>query len=433
MTTVVISEVSEEEHKIYDGLEKIFAAFGGISSVIPDNDGLVCLKPNGVRFTPHSYTHPAVLEGLLGYLSDHGYRRLVVMESATGGNFTRLVFRINGYAKLCRRYGARAVYLDEGPMVEVGLRDNSRIRVSRFLYQNIIRRGNNFYLNLPKLKTHSMAQLTLGVKNQQAFPVDADRMHHHNHETLHQRLAALYAMTQPDFCLLESLFVTAHGHIPTRAFLDECVVPMNLLIGGKDTLAVDAVGARILGYEVDEVEHLRICAEGGLGEADLTHIDIEGMPLETFTRRLPHTLLGRLHLDVRWIYGRDRACVEGCRGNSENLQEMLSHDHHGRGGWTLVCGAGFQEDDLNDLPGNVLVVGICACEEVGKTLKQDYPDRKIYLVPERNDLMTNTRYQTRLMGIKPLQMVPLNPISVVWNLLIAKLHGLNARIPPIFG
>lgn len=430
MTTVVIAKA---DNSIEAGLEHVFAAFGGIEALIPRNGGTICIKPNGVHFSPHSFTHPDVLAALLAYLRDHGYRRLVVMESSTGGNFTRLVFRINGFAGLCRRYGAKAVYLDEGPKVAVDLCDDSRIHVSRYLVDNIINRGQNFYLNLPKLKTHSMAQLTLGVKNQQAFPIDADRMHHHNHETLHRRLAALYALTQPDFSLIEGLFATAHGHIPTEAFLDESLVPFNILIGGKDALAVDVVGARVLGYAVDEVEHLRLCAEWGLGEADLAKIDVQGVSLQTFTNRLPHTLLGRLHPDVRWVYGRTRACQEGCRGNSENLQEMLTHDHQGRGGWTLVCGSGFNDEDLADLPGDILVVGKCASEEVGAKLGQEQAGRSVYLVPERNDLMSNTRYQTRLMGITPLQMVPLNPISVIWNLLLAKLHGLNARIPPLFG
>lgn len=430
MTTVVISEIDQS---FKDGLDRIFTAFGGIESLVPHNDGLVCIKPNGVHFTPYSYTDPDVLAALLAYLRDHGYRRLAVMESSTGGNFTRLVYRINGYARLCRRYGAKLVYLDEGPTVKVDLCDDSRIRVSQFLYDNIINRGENFYLNLPKLKTHSMAQLTLGVKNQQAFPIDTDRMHHHNHETLHRRLAALYALTQPDFCIVEGRYATAHGHIPTQAFLDECLVPMNILIGGKDTLAVDTVSARVLGYEVGEVEHLRLCAEWGLGEADLDKIDVQGVPLDTFAKRLPYTLLGRLHPDVKWVNGRVRACQEGCRGNSENLQEMLTHDHNGRGGWTLVCGSGFVVEDLDDLPGDILVVGKCACEEVGDKLRREYSDRDVYLVPERNDLMSNTRYQTRLMGVKPVQMVPLNPIFVVWNLLLAKLHGLNARVPPLIG
>jgi len=430
MPAVVIADTTRG---LKPALDAIFAPHGGVEALIPQDVGTIYIKPNGVHFSPQTHTDPAVLEALLAYLRDHGYTRLAVMESSTGGNFTRLVFKVTGYSDICRRYGAEPVYLDEGPTAEVDLRDGTRIRVSQRLYREVIQRGENFYLSLPKLKTHSMATVTLGVKNQQAFPVDADRMHYHNHETLHRRLAALYALTRPDFCIVEGLTATAHGHFPATALLDECLVPMNVLIGGADTLAVDVVGARVLGYGLEEVEHLRLCAEWGLGEGGLSRIDVRGVPLDRFTERLPHTLLRRFHPDVRWVVGRRKACVEGCRGNSECIQGLLYNDYGGRGGWTLVCGSGFEEGDLDDLPGDILVVGPCACGEVGQTLQERYPDRHIYLVPEHNDLMSNTRYQARLMGVTPVAMVPLNPLVSAATLLQARLRGLSARVPPLLG
>jgi len=430
---MTIVHIANAVRGIQPAIEAIFAPHGGVEAVIPQNGGTVYIKPNGIHFTPHTHTDPAVLKALLAYLRDHGYTRLAVMESCTGGNFTRLVFKVTGYADICRRYGAEPVYLDEGATVEVDLRDSTRARVSRRLYDEIIQRGNNFYLSLPKLKTHSMTIVTLGVKNQQAFPVDADRMVQHNHETLHRRLAALYALTQPDFCIVEGLTGTAHGHFPTTALLEECLVPMNLLIGGPDTLAVDVVGARVLGYSLEEIEHLRLCAEWGLGEGDLARIDVQGVELGRFTERIPHTLLCRFHPDVRWVVGRTKACVEGCRGNSEAIHEMLANDYDGKGGWTLVCGSGFEEADLDGLPGDILIVGPCACEEVGDALAQRYPDRRIYRVEEHNDLMTNTQYQARLMGVTPVMMVPLNPLVSAFTLLQARLRGLTARVPPLLG
>jgi len=296
VSTVVIADATLG---LGSALEAIFEPHGGIETVIPRDGGTVYVKPNGVHFAPHTFTDPAVLEAVLAYLRDHGYTRLAVMESSTGGNFTRLVFRVTGYGELCRRYGAEPVYLDEGPTVEVSLRDGTRARIARRLNDEILHRqdgpltngagtpragnhssatGRSFYLSLPKLKTHSMATVTLGVKNQQAFPVDADRMVHHNHETLHLRLAALYALTRPDFCIIEGLTATAHGHFPATALLDECLVPMDVLVGGQDTLAVDVIGARVLGYALDEVEHLRLCAEWGLGEGDIERVSRRAFP-----------------------------------------------------------------------------------------------------------------------------------------------------------
>lgn len=425
--------IARAQGRLWAALDEVWAPYGGLHAVIPAG-ATVYIKPNAVHFTPYTHTDPALLEALLAYLRDHGYARLVVMESCTGGNFTRLVFKVTGYQRLCHRYGARALYLDEGPTAAVELRDGSRVRLSRRFHDEILHRtgpAEAFYLSLPKLKTHSMTTVTLGVKNQQALPVDADRMDHHSHETLHHRLAALYALVRPDFCIVEGLTATAHGHFPATALLDECLVPMGLLLGGDDTLAVDVVGARLLGYGLDEVEHLRLCAEWGLGEGDLARVDLRGGPLDRFARRLPCTPLRRFHPDVAWVVGRRRACVEGCRGNSEAIQEMLYADHGGRGGWTLVCGSGFREADFDDLPGDLLVVGPCACAEAADLLRRRYPDRRLYLVPEHNDLMANTRYQARLMGLAPVSLVPLHPLASAWTLLQARLRGLNARVPPL--
>jgi hypothetical protein len=196
---------------------------------------------------------------------------------------------------------------------------------------------------------------------------------------------------------------------------------------------VDVVAARVLGYALGEVEHLRLCAEWGLGEGVLERIQVKGLPLDRFSKRLPHTILGRFHPEIRWVIGRDRACVEGCRGNSECIQEMLYNDYGGQGGWSLVCGSGFEASDFDDLPGDILVVGPCACDEVADPLRRRYAGRKIYQVPEHNDLMANTRYQARLMGVKPLQLVPLNPVVSALALVQARLRGLSARVPPILG
>jgi len=432
MPTVVIADTTKG---LKEALDEIFAPFGGVRQALPPG-GTVYVKPNGIHFTPHTHTDPRVLEAVLAYLRDHGYTRLAVMENCTGGNFTRLVFKIAGYDRICRRYGATPVYLDEGPTVGVTLPgEETPIRIPQLLHDEIVNRGGNVYLSLPKLKTHSMATVTLGVKNQQAFPVHADRMGRHTHDTLHRRLAALYRLTRPDFCIVEGLIATAHGHFPITALLDEYLVPMNVLIGGADTLAVDVVGAKVLGYDLHEVEHLRLLAEAelGLGEADLSRIQVQGVPLEQFTQRLPHTLLGRFHPEVRIVQGRERACVEGCKGNSEAVLEMLTNDYAGRGGWTLIYGQGFAPEDLADLPGDILLVGPCAVDELEATLRASYPDRRIYTVPAHNDLMLNTRYQAKLAGVTPVRMVPLNPVSAALTLLQARLHGLTARVPPLLG
>jgi uncharacterized protein (DUF362 family) len=422
-----------------DGLpaafDAIFAPYGGIANVIPA-DSKVHIKPNGVHFATGIYTDAAVVDALLVYLSDHGYNRLALMENCTHGISTRLVFEVNGYADIARQHGAELIYLDEGGTVPYTLEgEEVPIRISRRLYESFIdpsRRPGNFYLSLPKLKTHSMTTMTLGVKNQQAFPTDEDRMHFHNHETLHPRLARLYRMVQPDFCIIEGVTAIFNGHLPPTALLRESSAQLNVLIGGQDTVAVDTVGAKVMGYAIEEVEHLRLAAEWGLGEGQLDGIEVIGN-LSRFQKRYPYALLRRFHPDVRIVEGQERACVEGCKGNTECALEILSNDYPSQGGFTIVFGRGFEEADLEGLTGDILVVGACAINDRGADLRQRYPDRRIIEVDAHNDIRGVTAGLATLMKVKPLDMVPLGPLRALWITLQAKLHGLNSRMPPLFG
>jgi uncharacterized protein (DUF362 family) len=430
-----IVTIADTTNGLPAAFDAIFAPYGGIAKMIPA-DSKVHLKPNGVHFSTGMHTDPAVVDALLAYLGDHGYRRLALMENSTHGVSTRLVFAVNGYAAIARRHGAKPVYLDEGGTVPYTLEgEEAPIRIPRRLYESFIdpsRRPGNFYLSLPKLKTHSMTTMTLGVKNQQAFPIDADRMHFHNHETLHPRLARLYRMVQPDFCIIEGVTAIFNGHVPPTALLEESSVRLNVLIGGQDTVAVDSVGCKVMGYAIEEVEHLRLVAEWGLGEGRLDSIEVIG-DLGRFRKRYPYSLLRRFHPDVRIVEGRERACVEGCKGNTECTLEIMSNDYPSQGGFTIVFGKGFDEADLEDLTGDILLVGPCAINERGADLRRRYPDRRIIEVGAHNDLRGITAGLATLMKVRPMAMVPLNPLRSLWILLQAKLHGLNSRIPPLFG
>ncbi len=415
--------------------DAVFATYGGVAKIIPSGSK-VYIKPNGVQFFAGTHTEPAVVDALLGYLRDHGYTRLALMENASQGVGTRLVFAVNGYADIAKRHRAEAVYLDEGPAVPYTLSgEDDPIRIPRRLFESFIdpaRRPGDFYLSLPKLKTHSMTTVTLGVKNQQAFPIHADRMHFHNHETLHARLARLYRMVHPDFCIIEGVTATFHGNVPPPSLLKESSVHLNILIGGRDTVAVDTVGCRVLGYGVEEVEHLRLAAEWGLGEGRLDAIEVIG-DLSRFQARYSYAILRRFPPDVRIVEGRERACVEGCKGNTECALEILSNECRGQGGFTIVFGRGFADADLEGLPGDILVVGNCAVSERGADLRRRYPDRRIIEVDAHNDLRGITAGLATLMKIKPKELVPLNPLRLTWVMLQARLHGATSRIPPLFG
>jgi uncharacterized protein (DUF362 family) len=403
----------------------------GVDSIIKDKPDECYIKVNAIDFKPYVYTSLAVTGEVIDYCVRAGARRVFLMENSTQSNFTRLVFEVAGYTKLCAEHGAEPLYLDEGREARVRLPHlDYDIHVSRHVKHIIDDRDSVTYINVPKLKTHSMTVMTAGIKNQYGLVAQRDRSPDHNFR-LHKKLADVYSLIQPDFTLVDGTVATIYGHYPPEALHKKALVPLNILVGGRDTVAVDTVCARILGYKVDEVKHLAEARDMGLGCADLRCIKIEGEPLDRFDRKYPYQLYDAFPHDVEVIRGADRNCLEGCDANTLTLLQVLYLDFEGKGGFTIVMGKGFDRKQIDGLKGRVLVAGPCAYDEVGERLIGRLGRKNVVFTRECNDLASTTGALTKLMKVSPLKMVPINPVRSVQLLVLAKLKGSKARIPPL--
>nr|MDO8116164.1 DUF362 domain-containing protein [Candidatus Sigynarchaeota archaeon] len=195
-----------------DAIAAIFNAFGGNAMLKPSK--VVYLKPNAIDARPFVYTRSEFLECVIEYWKKAGASKIYVMENATQSNYTRLVFDGTGYARICKRTGAIPIYLDEQKTVPIefstGARpappyDSTTFDIPGILVDKLIEhKSENLYINLPKLKTHSMGVVTLGIKNQRAFPVHPSRKHDHNYN-LHSKIVDVLERIQPDFTLIEGI------------------------------------------------------------------------------------------------------------------------------------------------------------------------------------------------------------------------------------
>lgn len=403
----------------------------GVDRIIAGKPRECYIKVNGIDFKPYTYTSLEVTGEVIDYCFEAGARKVFLMENSTQANFTRLVFEVAGFSRLAEERGARPLYLDEGREGVVTLpRMGYDVHVSRHVKHIIDARDEVTYINVPRLKTHSMTVMTAGVKNQYGLVAHRDRSPDHNFR-LHKKLADVYAVVRPDFTLVDGTVVTIHGHYPPEALHRQSLVPLNILVGGRDTLAVDTVCARILGYGVDEVAHLREARDAKLGCADLDLIEVTGEPLARFDRKYPYRLYDAFPHDVEIIRGRERNCLEGCDANTLALLQVLYLDHDGKGGFTIVMGKGFDGGEIDSIEGRVLVAGPCAYDEVYDRLAARLGGKNVYSTRECNDLASTTGALSKLMKVHPLKLVPVNPVKSLELLVRARLHGSKARVAPI--
>lgn len=404
----------------------------------------VYIKVNGIDFKKHAYTSPEVLEIVIKYLKEIGASKIYVMENSTQGNMSRIVFAITGYRKVCKKTGAKAIYLDEEKTETFTFKGKSKVeyilktfRLPKTIVKLMENRNAYTYINLPKLKTHNMAGVTLGIKNQWGYPQHADRGIDHNYN-LHSKIVDVYEYIQPDITIIDGIEGTIHGHYPPTALEDRLVKKFNILIGGSDTVSVDVVGARVFGLTLDDVPHLKIANERGLGEGDLSKINVIGKSLDEYKEKFPTDLLQEFPEDVKIIKGKELCCKEGCQNNPLTTMQVFSLDLQGKGGFFIVMGKVFDNDLVEQLKNEGftkgLVAGFCAINEIGEKLREEFGKKNVFFSHNCNNLAETINALFKLMDVKALDVFP--PGFSIWKLLYYAiagiLHDSKALIPSIF-
>lgn len=406
----------------------------------------VYLKPNGIDFQKHTYTSPEVLKAVIEYFKGKG-AEVYVMENSTQANITRVVFTLNGFKDVCEQTGAKILYLDEEetktfefkgkPSVSEDPRGYNlkTFRLPLTVVKIMENRESTTYINIPKLKTHSMTTVTLGIKNQWGFPQHADRGKDHNYN-LHSKLVDTYELIKPDITIIDgSGGGTIHGHYPPTAWEDQLVIPFNILIGGRDTLAVDIVGARIFGLTIDEIPHLKIAHERGLGEGDLNKIDVIGKDLNEYKMKYQWNLLQKFPDNVKIIKGKKLLCKEGCQNNPLTALQVFAYDHPEKfkGGWFIVMGKGHDDDLVEQLKEGGftrgLVAGYCAIDEVGQKLRKEFGRRKVFFSGDCNNLAETVKAELKLSKMNVFDLVPISTEELMSLIDVAQKYGSKALIP----
>ena len=425
-------EMADEiKHTVYEILDN-----AGGSSLLKSSKN-VYIKPNGIDGKAYCFTRPELVRAVVDYFKEHGANKIYLFENSTQSNFTRLVFELTGYASICRETGAIPVYLDEdkGTIFEFKGKDdyqNNKFEMPNFVIKNLIEdKDKNLYISLPKLKTHSMAGVTLGVKNQWAFPRQSDRGYDHNH-SLGNKLVDVLSYVRPDFTIIEGVEGTIYGHYPVTALADKAVLPLRLIIAGKNVVATDMIGAKVFGLGLDDVKHLKLAVEKNMAEGVKSYDDIEvDGDISMYKTKYPTDLYDAFPSDVIRIYGKTMACKEGCVNNPMTLLQIMYNDHHGKGGWTMVMGKGFDKQEIDSIEGKVLVVGHCAIEEVGDYLVKKLGKKNVFFSGKCNELAKSAAAMFYLMKVSPLEFAPISPLVSIKCILLAKLHGTKALVPSL--
>ncbi len=274
---------------IVRGTEPIEITVDALELVAPDVDAVlsdvtqILIKPNYINAEHPSTgitTDSRVIEGVVKYLHARGKGNVIIGEGS-GFADTHHAFEVAGVDKVARRWNVKVADLNDDEFVEVSPPDPLALKTVKVAKTAV----DSTIISVPKLKLHRIATVTLSLKNMMGVLASKGSMHR---GSLGKNIADLASVVSPRIAVVDGI-VAGEGHETSKN-----PVQMALVIAGTDPVAVDAVGAAVMGIPPAKVKHLKLAEAKGLGTCELDDIIVLGEPIDKVKRKFQRSFSSRL-------------------------------------------------------------------------------------------------------------------------------------------
>jgi uncharacterized protein (DUF362 family) len=261
---LVVARAGEPEALV----RRALAALGGMEKFVsPGQD--VIVKPN-ICVAYHTYeyaatTNPWVVGAIVKLALEAGARRVRVMDAPFGGTAEEGYVK-SGIREQVEAAGGQMEFMPGFKYVTTEIPRALDLH-STDIFGDILKA--DVVINVPIAKHHSLAKLTLGMKNLMGVIRDRQAMH----VNLGQRLADLTSRIRPAVTVVDAVrILMANG--PTGGSLDD-VKKLDTVIASPDIVAADSYAATLFDLRPDDLDYIRAGAAMGLGRSDLGQLKIE--------------------------------------------------------------------------------------------------------------------------------------------------------------
>lgn len=377
----VVSVVRTEgntESCIADAVRESIRLIGGMEDIIHPGD-LVLIKPNLVAVPKNrlsgAVTRWEVCKAIADMVREIG-AEAVIAESSAAGVITEEVITAVGYDRL-RDQGYQVISLDDSPKAVLEV-PQGKVFPNMALFELV--KKADVIISVPVMKTHDQTEVTLSLKNMKGTLQDIQKKEFHKQGLL-EAVVDLNERLRPALTVIDGT-VGQEGLGPIFG----TPVEMGLVIASKDLVAADAVTGKIMGYDPEEVMITKHAAARGLGEMDLSRIQVKGLRISDVERRFKRACETSIEGLPAFDLVLDEGACTGCRNTvlsaimdmkAEGLESFLE-------GKYIVAGP----LEAARLPGNIrkediVLVGICTRELAEKGLGryvQGCPPNNIFVV-----------------------------------------------------
>lgn len=238
---------------------------GGMKRFVSTGDTVV-VKPNiGWDRTPEqaANTNPEVAAEVVRLCYEAGAAKVKVFDRTC--NDPRRCYVQSGIAAAVKAAGAELSYIDDRKFRDV--RINGDALKTWPLYSELLEADK--IINVPIAKHHSLARLTMAMKNWMGMMGGSRNA---IHQRLDESLADLSTVIKPVLTVLDAVrILVANG--PQGGNLADVRKP-DTVVAGVDQVAVDSYGATLFGMKGSDLGYVKLADKRGLGKMDLSAVKI---------------------------------------------------------------------------------------------------------------------------------------------------------------
>ncbi len=227
---------------------------------------------------PGANTTPWQLEGVIRTLRSSGYQDVTCVQNKTVVTNAFKGEDLNRYVPIFQAYDIPVLYnFKEEDMTWSVYRPKAKMMVLDEIFPEGILVPDYFFgkniIHLPTVKCHIYTTTTGAMKN--AFGGLLNTKRHYTHSWIHQTLVDLLAIQKE---IHSGLFAVMDGTTAGNGPGPRTMYPekKNVMLASSDQVAIDAIAAKMMGFDPLSLDFVRLAHERGLGCGDTRDIEIVG-------------------------------------------------------------------------------------------------------------------------------------------------------------
>ncbi len=244
-------------------------------------DTILKLNLSWTKYFPACSSSPWQVEGVVRKLLEDSFKkeRIFPVENKTVVTNPMKGAKNNRWTSVLEKYGLPFIPLPEVEWTRYEFKSKLLI-LDKIFPRGIeipkIFIGTNV-IHLPTVKTHGHSIMTGAVKN--AFGGLLKEVRHFAHKYIHEALVDLMIMQKE---IHPGIFALMDGTVCGDGAGPRTMIPRikGYILASSDSVAIDAISARLMGFEPLSIPYIKMCHEKGLGMGDIREIEIIGEDIE---------------------------------------------------------------------------------------------------------------------------------------------------------